>query len=214
MRVMPNWMLQIPFVAEGGPIMLILYAMSLLGLAVALERAFALRQERTAPSGWMRHVRDTVAQSGLGALGDEAVWPESDVADVLRQVVRSTPDVAGLQSTAIEQAVTRKEAELARGVFLIGLLATLAPLLGLLGTVIGMIETFRMIAGGSIGDPKALAGGIYQALYTTAGGLTVAIPLSIAHRLLKQRARRVADEIAAFSEDLMWLQRRGERHEA
>ncbi|MFM8354196.1 MAG: MotA/TolQ/ExbB proton channel family protein, partial [Gammaproteobacteria bacterium] len=66
-------------------------------------------------------------------------------------------------------------------------IASIAPLLGLLGTVIGMIQVFALLVSSGAGHPEALAGGIGQALITTAGGLTVAIPALIAHRFLQRR---------------------------
>ncbi|NQY87174.1 MAG: MotA/TolQ/ExbB proton channel family protein [Colwellia sp.] len=82
-------------------------------------------------------------------------------------------------------------------------IATIAPLLGLLGTVLGMIEAFKaMEAAGSQVNPAILSGGIWQALLTTAVGMAVAIPVSIAHSWLE---RRVEVETGKISDDIGWL---------
>ena len=198
---------KIPLLAEGGPVMGVLYGISLLGFALILERTFALRRDRIVPSAWMREVQSVVAESGLNSLGKGSVWPDVSAADALREFVQYRMDNLGETWEKINILVDQQLRDLQRGLVLIGLLAALAPLLGLLGTVSGMIETFRMIAEGGIGDPKALAGGIYQALYTTAAGLTLAIPLTIAHRLLRGKAEAFGDQIAEFLERLWWLDR-------
>lgn len=205
---MPQWLLQIPLVAEGGVVMLALYAMSLIGVALVLERAFVLRRSRVAPAAWLAHVRDAVAQSGLAALGDDAVWPDTPVADALRQTLRHRDGENAISGEAVEQAVEKQQDRLERGIYLIGMFASLATLLGLLGTVLGMIRSFQKIAEGAANDPQQLVGGIYEALYATAGGLLVAIALTVCHRILRQRAFDLADEIADFIDDLLWLDRR------
>lgn len=206
---MPDWLLEIPLVAEGGIVMLALYAMSMVGVALVLERMFVLRRSRVAPSAWLTHVRDVVAQSGLVALGDDAVWPDTPVADALRQTLRHRNADQTISSEAVEQAVEKQQDRLERGIYLIGMFASLATLLGLLGTVLGMIRSFQKIAEGAANDPQQLVGGIYEALYATASGLLVAIVLTVCHRVLRQRAFDLADEIADFIDELLWLDRRG-----
>ena len=194
---MPGWLNQIPLVAEGGPLMLVLYALSLVAMAVALERAVALRSERILPPEWADGILDVVEREGLSALGRGVGWPTVPAASALGRLLES--DIRG----AVElRDVAELLADRERGLGLLGLGAALAPLLGLLGTVTGMILTFRAIADVGVGDPKLMAGGIYQALYTTAVGLSVAIPTTVAHRALKSRTERRLAEIADFVEEV------------
>lgn len=204
---MPDFLLNIPWVREGGVVMLVLYGVSLVGLSLILERMVALRQRATVPRDWLAYVREVVVDEGIEGLGEPAVWPRSTAAAALGHLVAIRELVPAVDVELVDQAVTRQEDRLLRGIAGLGMLAALAPLLGLLGTVAGMIETFRMIAAGGIGDPKALAGGIYQALYTTAGGLTIAIPLTVAYRLLRRRAERLATELEAFLVEIVHIDR-------
>ena len=100
----------------------------------------------------------------------------------------------------LDEGVIRETPKLERGQSVVKLLAGVAPLLGLLGTVTGMIATFQAITLFGTGDPKLMADGISQALVTTVLGLVVAIPLLFLHSLLSARSRslvRILDEQAA-----------------
>ncbi len=91
----------------------------------------------------------------------------------------------------LDEAILREAPQLERGLTTIKILAAVAPLLGLLGTVVGMIETFQSITLFGTGDPQLMAGGISQALVTTALGLCVAIPLLLLHSVASARSRRL-----------------------
>ncbi|MCF6288153.1 MAG: MotA/TolQ/ExbB proton channel family protein [Proteobacteria bacterium] len=90
----------------------------------------------------------------------------------------------------MDEAILRETAPLVSGLSFIKVMYVIAPLMGLLGTVIGMIATFQMITLFGTGDPKSMAGGISQALVTTVLGLVVAIPLTILHSILQSMARK------------------------
>lgn len=90
----------------------------------------------------------------------------------------------------MDEAILRETAPLESGLSFIKVTYVIAPLLGLLGTVVGMIATFQMITLFGTGDPKSMAGGISQALVTTVLGLVVAIPLTILHSVLQSMAKR------------------------
>lgn len=104
----------------------------------------------------------------------------------------------------IDEAVSKEIPRLERGQSLIKLLAAVAPLLGLLGTVTGMIETFQSISLFGTGDPKLMAGGISQALVTTMLGLVVAIPLLFLHSLLLSRSKEVVQILDEQSAGLIY----------
>jgi len=90
----------------------------------------------------------------------------------------------------MDEAILRETAPLESGLSFIKVMYVIAPLLGLLGTVVGMIATFQMITIAGTGDARSMAGGISQALVTTVLGLVVAIPLTILHSLLQSMARK------------------------
>ncbi|MEN8168216.1 MAG: MotA/TolQ/ExbB proton channel family protein [Pseudomonadota bacterium] len=107
----------------------------------------------------------------------------------------------------IDEAVMRETPRLTRGEGLIKLLAGIAPLLGLLGTVVGMIITFQSISLFGTGDPKLMANGISQALVTTALGLIVAIPLLFLHSLVATRSRALVQILDEQSAGLVAMKR-------
>jgi biopolymer transport protein ExbB len=91
--------------------------------------------------------------------------------------------------------------ELERFVNSVGTIASISPLLGLLGTVTGIIRAFNAVMLGGMGDPRMLAGGISEALVCTAAGLTVAIPAYIAHRYLRGKVERIVVEMEKIAVD-------------
>lgn len=205
----------IPLIREGGTVMVLLYLLSLIGVGLVLERSLLLRRDRVLPEPWSDEVREVVEDQGLRGLGSGAGWPSVPAAMALQSFLREPAPTAQDARALAEHLADREQVVLDRGLVALGLCAALAPLLGLLGTVAGMIDTFRAISAGGIGEPQRLAAGIYQALYTTAAGLTLAIPLTVAHRFLRGRAEALRDGIADLLVELWWVDRRaGEDRDA
>ncbi|SCX80784.1 MotA/TolQ/ExbB proton channel family protein [Thiohalorhabdus denitrificans] len=174
---------------KGGPVTWILIGYSVAGLALVLERYLHfLRMGRT-PEGLVDRVRAAVAHPDrIAATGLRG--PEAAVARAMAEGIRAgASDLARVGNRVRQREVHRLE----RGLGTLGVLANTAPLLGLLGTVLGMIKAFRVIeeAGGRV-DAQALAGGIWEAMLTTGLGLTVAIPLLILLHLLEGAVERRA----------------------
>ena len=119
----------------------------------------------------------------------------ADVTNPLGRVLKVAGDNPGLDPESLElklhEAVLKERPEIESGLNLLKIIAMVAPLLGLLGTVTGMIITFQMITLFGAGDPKAMAGGISQALITTVLGLVVAIPTVLMHTLVNGKAQRI-----------------------
>ena len=105
----------------------------------------------------------------------------------------------------LDEAVLRESARLERFLWLVKVVSVVAPLLGLLGTVTGMIQTFQAITLFGAGDPKMMAGGISEALVTTMLGLTTAIPLVLLHATLANSTRRITDVLDEQSAGLIAL---------
>jgi biopolymer transport protein ExbB len=121
----------------------------------------------------------------------------------LAQVFLAALRVAGRSreqiKAVVEETGRREAAPLQRFLGLLGTIATISPLLGLLGTVLGMIRAFNVIASQGMGTPATLGGGISEALITTAAGMTVAIPVILAHRYLSSRLERLIIEMEEYS---------------
>jgi biopolymer transport protein ExbB len=174
----------------GGTVMWILAGLSVIALAIILNKLWDFARVGV----WRRDaVRRALSEYGAGrdgaAVGALAA-ARDPVADVLRVALKGRQDEAIDDATVREEVARRGSAwleGLRGGLRPLELIGTLAPLLGLLGTVIGMIDAFRALeAAGSQVDPAVLSGGIWVALLTTAAGLSVAIPAVAAHTLLER----------------------------
>jgi biopolymer transport protein ExbB len=113
----------------------------------------------------------------------------------------------------MDESILKDSSRLTRGLSSLKILAAIAPLLGLLGTVTGLIETFQSITLFGAGDPGLMAGGISQALVTTVLGLTTAIPLILLHSMLASRSRRMVSLLEEQSAGIIALHaEKSERH--
>jgi biopolymer transport protein ExbB len=170
---------------DGGPVGYVILGVGLFGLLLCIWKAFALYSTGGKISGQMKNT-ETDKANPLGRV--LAVY--SDNPDV---------DLETLE-LKLDEAILRETAPIETGLSFIKVLYVVAPLLGLLGTVVGMIATFQMITLFGTGDPRMMAGGISTALVTTVLGLTVAIPLTLFHSFLQGKAKaliQVLEEQAA-----------------
>ena len=169
-------------VKSGGWLMVPRLLASVLALAIILERAWTLRSRRVAPPDLLA---DVWTQLQAGELKGEALrnlQAGSPLGALLAAGLVNARHGREMTKEAIENAATPVVHELERYLSLLGTIALISPLLGLLGTVVGIIDAFLVVTAGGIGDPTALAGGISKALVTTASGIAVAIPAMIMHR--------------------------------
>ncbi|MGI9346059.1 MAG: MotA/TolQ/ExbB proton channel family protein [Gammaproteobacteria bacterium] len=178
--------------ANGGWVVWPIIGCSIAVVAIAVERLLVLRQELIAPQGLIRQFRDLESlerldASQLASIGAASVLGELLVGlfDRRRQLPEMIRDYA---ETAGRRAVHRLNAHLS----MLATIAAIAPLLGLLGTVVGMIKIFSALTAGGIGDADTLAGGIGEALVTTAMGIGVAIPAHLLHSWLSRRVDSLA----------------------
>lgn len=178
----------IEFLTSGGPVMIPIGLASLVALAAFFERLVSLRRSRVAPQTEARELGELLRQRRWGdAL---AACRRGDAA--LSRVIATAVQARGRPRSAIKERLEeigrREAAELERFSGVLGTVAAVTPLLGLLGTVWGMILTFEVIQEQGVGVVSSLAGGISQALITTLAGLSVGIPALVAHRYVLSRA--------------------------
>jgi biopolymer transport protein ExbB len=179
---------------------------SLILLSVVLERTVSLRRGRVVPrpfvTRFVRQIRD--GELDRKAALDLCDTNGSPAAEVLAGAVRKWGHPAVEVEQAILDAGERATNGLRRYLRVFNGVATISPLLGLLGTVVGMIRAFNAIAtADAMGRPELLASGISQALLTTAAGLTVAIPALICYMLFVSRVDRLIIEIDALGQQLV-----------
>ncbi len=175
--------------SKGGPVVWILFTYSVIALAIALERYIHFIRMRRLNSQFTFQLQDAIAKDKLTELLVGLRGPEAAVIGGLYKAYKeNVKDLVRVATRIGSQELQRME----RGFRTLGLLGDTAPLLGLFGTITGMIKAFMVIdqAGGKV-DAQALAGGIWEAMVTTGVGLAVALPiLFILHWLENLAARR------------------------
>ena len=185
-------------VMQGGWLMIPLGVCSLIVIALSLERMIALRRGRVIPRPFVRRFTECVEDGQLSYDEATELCEEFDcpVAEVFQAAVRRW----GRPMLEVEQAVMdagdRVADSLKRFVRVFHAISNVAPLIGLLGTVLGMIQSFDMMSNQeSLGRPEMLASGISVALMTTAGGLAVAIPAYLAYMYFSSKSDNYLNEI-------------------
>lgn len=178
----------IEFLVSGGPVMIPIGLASVLALAVLLERIFALRAGRVIPGGFAVEVQELLKQGRFADAMTLCRKQESAAARIAEIAIEHRGRPRAEIKERVEEMGRREAADLERYSEVLGTVANVAPLLGLLGTVWGMILTFEVIQAEGVGVVSSLAGGISQALITTMAGLTVGIPALIAYRWVLSKA--------------------------
>ena len=190
--------------AAGWPIWPLILA-SIIALALIFERFWSLRQSVVAPPGMVEQVLAEVRQTGVTP---ELVGKTAQRGPLGRLLAAGLANIRAprpVMKEAIEEVGHGVIHDLERFLTSLGTIAAMAPLLGLLGTVMGMIQAFNVIATQGVGTPATLGGGISEALITTAAGLTIAIPVILAHRFLSSRVEQLALEMEEFAVRLVDL---------
>ena len=172
---------------DGGPVMVPIGLCSVVALAVFFERLWALRRGRVVPE----HVVVSILKLAEAKQYDEALAHARKLNIPIARIFETTLALREMDRRDIKERIEevgRKEAaDLERNIPIVGTVASIAPLLGLLGTVGGMIATFAVIKTQGMGQVGSMAGGISQALITTFAGLCVGIPAVVANRYLLSR---------------------------
>jgi biopolymer transport protein ExbB len=174
-------------VKAGGIMMVPILLASIIAIAIIVERLWTLQRDRILPGKLFEKVWQWVESSQLEDKHILALQQNSPLGKVLAAGLANRHRPREVMREAIEDAGRHVVHELERFLTALGTIAGIAPLLGLLGTVFGMIETFNAITSAGIGSPAALSSGIAEALVATAAGLAVAIPSLICFRLLRRR---------------------------
>ncbi len=188
---------------RGGPLMWAILSISVVGACFFVERLVALRRKRILP----RDVYQSLANhlEAKDAERAEQICRE-------RETMLSRIALAGLKHRRHNRAICKEAMEetgqvevasMNSGVGVLSTVAAIAPLLGLLGTVTGMIQVFRDVAKNTNPNIASLADGIWQALITTGAGLTVAIPFYVAYRYIENRIERYGRELEEASLELL-----------
>ncbi|WP_018948646.1 MotA/TolQ/ExbB proton channel family protein [Thioalkalivibrio sp. ALMg11] len=172
-------------VQAGGWLMLPILLCSVLAVAIVLERMWTLRRSRVVPPRLLTSVWEQMRTQGLKLDDIQRLRAASPLGAILAAGLATHDRARQITQESIEEAGRRVAHELERYMNTLGTISMITPLLGLLGTVVGMIEVFTVITEIGVGSPRDLAGGISQALITTATGIGVAIPALAFHRYFR-----------------------------
>jgi len=181
------------FLAQGGPLVWPIIFCSILGLAIFFNRLYFLfrlkREEELS-----LHRLEEVFEKGKDP--KELARNGGPLARMIQEVLPVCCRDRALLETVLDHVIDHEVTRASRYLDQLATLASLAPLMGLLGTVTGLIKAFMVIeeAGGRV-DANMLAGGIWEAMLTTAVGLSVALPLMVAHRFLLSRVQAYEDDL-------------------
>jgi len=172
-------------ILAGGWLMVPILLCSTLAVAIVIERFWTLRRSRVIPEGLSGMVEDWAARHELDGRHLEQLRHESPLGRIYAAALDNRNRSREVIKEAVEDTGRHVVHDLERFLNTLGTIAGISPLLGLLGTVVGMIKVFSAIMISGVGDANVLAGGISQALITTAAGLTVAIPSYFFYRFFR-----------------------------
>jgi biopolymer transport protein ExbB len=182
-------------VKAGGIFMVPIVLCSIALVGIVFERLWTLQRKRVLPQELIKKVSQLAEANQVNSKVIDALEKNSPLGRVLAAALANRHRGREIMMERVEDVGRHVVHELERFVNSVGTIASISPLLGLLGTVTGIIAAFKGVMLGGMGDPRVLAGGISEALICTAGGLTVAIPAYIAHRYLRGKVERIVVEM-------------------
>ena len=200
-------------IKSGGWLMLPIILCSIGAMAIIAERFWTLRKNKILPPDLVPQIWKLSREGKLDTAALRSLKMSSPLGAVLAAGLANSRHGRDIMRTSIEEVGRQIVHELDKFLNTLGTIASITPLLGLLGTVVGMIKVFTAIMMHGVGDPTILAGGISEALITTAAGLSVAIPSLIFHRYFE---RLVDEYVLNMEEEALRLidVLHGEREEA
>lgn len=197
----------------GGWLMWPIVAGSVFATALVIDRALTLRRSRIMPENLVTRIWQLHRAGKLSAEKIKEIRNGSPLGRMLAAGLVNRNHSREVMREALSDAGRHVVADLERYLNALGTIAAVSPLLGLLGTVVGMIKMFSVIMNAGVGNPALLAGGISTALLTTAAGLFVAIPTLLAHRFFEGKVDRLAIEMEAQALRLVEVMK-GEREDS
>lgn len=204
----------IEIIRAGGWLMLPIILCSVVAVAITIERIWTLQRRRVLPKDLATRVWEWARDRQLDQKHLNILAANSPMGQVLAAGLASRGQPRDVLKEKVQDTGRHVVHELERYLNSLGTIAAVTPLLGLLGTVIGMVKVFTAITTAGVGNPGVLAGGISEALITTAAGLSVAIPSLIAYRYLRGRVDALVVEIEKEAMKLIdALHRSGQRED-
>ena len=195
-------------IAAGWPIWPLI-ATSVFGVAIILERFWSLRESYVIPQNLMEDVKKLVGSGSIKRDAVEALRANSPLGEIMAVAIENQNSSLEIIKDSIEEAGSQVSYKLERYLGALSTISTVAPLLGLFGTIIGMVELFSSFTS-SGHDVAVFARGISIAFYNTAGGIVVAVPAMIAFRFFRSKVDHLVNEMEQQALHLVEIMR-GER---
>lgn len=190
---------------KGGFLMYPIFICSLVALTIFFERMFYLKSIKTKSKRFVDRVKNMVKKGSIELAVSACRKSPTPISQImfagLMKCGQGREEIKG----AIEDSANQEIPLLEKNLSTLSTIGNITPLLGLLGTVFGMIKAFNVIAIMGVGNPEALAGGISEALLTTAFGLSVAIPTVVIYNYLAHRVDKLIREMEISCVDLLDL---------
>ncbi len=195
---MPDWF------QHGGFVMWPLLVCSVAGLAIILERCWVLRRQRLVSAALAAAIeRRGPEKESLDRVRAVAEIDQSVLAEVIRVAFEHAGAGRAANVEAVQALARQVVGRMERGLTTLGLIAELGPLLGLLGTVNGMLHLFADVASKGMSDPTQISAGISEALVATFTGLSIAVPALIAYMYLRRRIEMLVLEMERHVDELL-----------
>jgi biopolymer transport protein ExbB len=185
----------------GGSMVYPLSVLAILALAIILDRTFVFWKFTQAPRLSSRHMDDarrSNVRTTLDGLPADNVFRRLAV-----PLLEQADSPLWWMETQTETLASQIEREMSRGLWVLETVVTAAPLLGLLGTIVGMMRSFQLIGGNGLVNPTGITGGVAQALIATAIGLVIAVVVLFAFNYFTRRTDRLMDELESFANTLI-----------
>ncbi len=190
-------------VIKGGVFMIPIILCSVMALGITIERLINLTLQKVHPPEFVTKIKRLLTQGNVGEAIAICTNTAAPIAPVIEAGILKRHQDRQHIKEAIEQAGKQQATILHKYIGILATIASVSPLLGLLGTVAGMIKVFQVISVKGVGNPGVLAGGISEALITTAAGLVVAIPALVVHNYFYKRANQFVLQMENTSLELL-----------
>ena len=182
-------------IQAGGWLMVPILLCSVVAAAICVERLWTLQRKRILPKNLLAQTWNGLKQEEFDQQKTRDLRSSSPLGHVFASGISNAKRGREIMKEAMEEAINQVNQDLERYLTALGIIASIAPLLGLLGTVVGMIDVFDNLMREGSGNANLLAGGISTALITTASGLSVAIPALMFHRFFLRRVDELVVEV-------------------
>lgn len=190
---------------KGGFLMYPIFICSLIAITIFFERMFYLKSIKTKSKRFVLRVKDLVKKGSIELAISACRKSPTPISQIMLAGLMKFGRGRDEMKEAIEDTANQEIPILERNLSTLSTIGNITPLLGLLGTVFGMVKAFNVIAVMGVGKPEALAGGISEALLTTAFGLSIAIPTIVVYNYLSHRVDKLIRDMEINCVDLIDL---------